>query len=168
MTADNNAAAAPADRIRTALGHAQAVAQLLGQITSDNSGAAASVGTFLDQRGETPTWIGAVRAVMAIPRKPWKPISRFRRWSKMLSQMGFRNVDFSQLARVHIRFRGSLRSWTAASTYDGKHTPLSTSAFSTLRASRYSSRATRLMNFKALYWPSTSGIRQRGYVASAG
>jgi len=49
-----------------------------GQITPDNSGAAASVGTFLDQRGETPTWIGAVRGGYGNPLKTLetdKPVS---------------------------------------------------------------------------------------------
>jgi hypothetical protein len=40
-----------------------------GQITAASSGAAVSVGSFLDQRGETATWIGAVRGGYGNPLK---------------------------------------------------------------------------------------------------
>ena len=38
-----------------------------GQITADNSGAAASVGTFLDQEGKRQLGLAQYGAVMAIP-----------------------------------------------------------------------------------------------------
>lgn len=41
----------------------------LGQITAASSGLAASVGSFVDQRGETATWIGAVRGGYGNPLK---------------------------------------------------------------------------------------------------
>jgi len=41
----------------------------LGQITAASSGPAASVGSFVDQRGETATWIGAVRGGYGNPLK---------------------------------------------------------------------------------------------------
>jgi len=40
-----------------------------GQITASSSGAAVSVGSFVDQRGETATWIGAVRGGYGNPLK---------------------------------------------------------------------------------------------------
>jgi uncharacterized lipoprotein YajG len=48
------------------------------QITAANSGTAVSVGSFVDQRGETPTWIGAVRGGYGNPLKTLqtdKPVS---------------------------------------------------------------------------------------------
>jgi uncharacterized lipoprotein YajG len=50
----------------------------VGQLTAANSGTAVSVGSFVDHRGETPTWIGAVRGGFGNPLKTLqtdKPVS---------------------------------------------------------------------------------------------
>lgn len=41
----------------------------VGQITSSTTASPITVGSFIDQRGETPTWIGAVRGGYGNPLK---------------------------------------------------------------------------------------------------
>lgn len=49
-----------------------------GQVSAANAGSPVAVGSFIDQRGETPTWIGAVRGGYGNPLKKLetdKPVS---------------------------------------------------------------------------------------------